>query len=385
MQNIEIFFIIPYIKTFLRKLLSLAERLTSGKSWAIKVTILVFSASLFMSFPSYEGLADNLKSGRALDVALQIENLQLFWQTRNATNAIFRITVPLIAKLMGLDVFGAYIIQFVSGILIFALSALIVERETKNRTTAFLITLLIGFIYAGIAAFVETRSYYDSVAFLFLLIAMWFRSPFIIGPSILLAAFTDERAVIAAGFVFIWWALHNPSERKGIKPFINVRSLAVLIAIFLYFAARLILMQTYGLISFNEARAEFQVFNQINNAPMGIWTGLEGGWIIILIALGTLLFKKRVLLLFLFLAVIFAQVIGALAVVDITRSMAYLLPALFVAIAILQKETNDDFQTIYLVSAIISLSWLTYYAGGKSSIWLFYPLPIQIIRWVFLM
>ena len=360
----------------------MAERVTSGKYWAIKVTIFVLMASLFMTFPSFQSLSDNLYRGRAVDVAMQIDNLQLYWATHNATNAIFRITVPLIARALGLNVFGTYLMQFLSGILIFLLSALIVERETKNRTIAFFITLLIGFTYAGIAAFVETRAYYDSVAFLFLLAAMWFRSPLVIGPVILFAGFTDERAVIASGFVFLWWMLHEKPNQSTCKSLLNTKSLSVLIATVLYLVIRILLMTSFGLISFNEARGEFELFNQINNAPMGIWTGLEGGWLIVLLALGVLYKQKRSLILLLFAFLISAQIIGALAVVDITRSMAFLLPALFVAILILNRETSDDFSTFYLIAASVSLIWLTYYAGGKSTIWLFYPLPIQVIRMI---
>jgi len=376
------FKILPRLATLRINIIEILEAFINGKHWVIKITMVVFVAALFMAFPSYETLADTLNSGRALDVAMQIEDLRIFWETRNETNAVFRITVPLIAKILGLNVFGAYIIQFISGILIFTLTAVIVERETKNRTTAFIITLLIGFTYGGISAFVELRAYYDAVAILLLLLAIWSRSPFIIAPAVLMACFTDERAVIAAGFVAIWWALQQPIHSKEINLFINLRTIAVVIAVILYLAARLVLMQDFGLSSFNESTGEFQVFNQINNAPMGLWTGLEGGWLIVILSLWTLISKKRLIILITFLLVIFVQIIGALAVVDITRSMAYLLPALFVAIAILQKETSDDLEIVYLISAVISIGWLTYYAGGKSSIWLVYPLPIQVIRWI---
>jgi len=211
-----------------------------------------------------------------------------------------------------------------------------------------------------------------------------FDPPSLIGPAVLLACFTDERAVIAAGFVFVWWAIHNTIQQKEHNIFINVRSFSVMIGLVLYLAARLILMRIYGIRSFTEATGEFQLFNQINNAPMGIWTALEGGWFIVLLALGTLWSKKRYLMFIVFSLLMILQITGALAVVDITRSMAYLLPALFVAVAILEKETNDQLESFYLLSTIVRIGWMTYYAGGKSSIWLFYPLPVQLIRWFFL-
>lgn len=352
-----------------------------GKHWALKIMFISLFLSLLLAFPSYEIMGQQLSKGRSQDLALQIQDLVLFWRNGQASNRMFRITVPVIAKLLGLNLIGTYILQFVSGVLIFLLTALIIERETKSRLISFFVTVLVGAIYAGISGFVETRLYFDSVALLFLLGAMFFRNPFMIGSFSLLAGFTDERAVVAAGFVFIWWAIQAKSNKPEIKAFFNKQSIAVVISVLIYLMIRMLIMRSFNVISYTELQNEFRLFDQINNGPMGIWTGLEGGWLIVGLALVTLLVKKRWVTLLAVLIIGLTQIIVALSVVDITRSMAYLLPLLFLSVAILNKETNDDYVNLSFYSALISLCLLTYYAGGKSSVWLYYPFPVQVIRW----
>lgn len=153
-----------------------------------------------------------------------------------------------------------------------------------------------------------------------------------------------------------------------------------MIALFVYFGIRIFLQQYYGVQTFTEDRSEFFLFDQINNSISGIWSGLEAGWLLVSLAIIAMIIKKRWLALSVFVIVIVTQIIAALAVVDITRSMGYLLPSILVAILILVKEKEVNLEIYVMVACFVSLIALNYGVGGKSSIWLFYPLPIQLIR-----
>lgn len=73
--------------------------------------------------------------------------------------------------------------------------------------------------------------------------------------------------------------------------------------------------------------------------------------------------------------------VASLAVVDISRTTAFLLPALFAGLAILKvSETDANYRRVVLLSSAVSVFWPMYYVGGKSTIWWVYPLPIQMIR-----
>lgn len=143
------------------------------------------------------------------------------------------------------------------------------------------------------------------------------------------------------------------------------------------------LQQRYGIQTWSEAQSEFKFFDQINNFPMGLWCGLEAGWLLIFISNIALIANRRWSTLLLFSFVITVQVVAAMSVVDITRSMGYLIPSLFVALLILVKEKEINLRRLTVIAAITSLIFLNYYAGGKSSIWFNYPLPIQVVRWLF--
>ena len=354
----------------------------SDKYWAYKITLVVLLLSLFFAFPSLGSGNDADLSKRVLAVQSQINDLETFWRTSEPTNAMFRITVPLIAKALGLGLQGTLVLQYLTGILIFLFVALITERETGDRLTAFYLTAMVGLIYPGCAAFLEGRFYFDSFAYLFLIAALWFRSPVIIGPLILLAGFTDERALIAAGFVFLWWVIQSQQEYGKVKSFINIRSMAVLIALLIYVILRLMIQRMFSVQTWSESRGEFLFFDQINNGPMGLWTGLEGGWLLVFLGCVALWLCKKWLVLFSFIGIISIQAVAGLAVVDITRSMGYLLPAVLVALLVLVKEKEIRINSFVMIAALISLLWPAYGAGGNSTIWLFYPFPIQVIRMI---
>lgn len=364
----------------INKINSQLSQILIRKHWLIKVTLFALLVSMFFASPGFTSDESEILTRRATAVTMQIEDLKLFWETSEPTNAMFRITVPLIASVLGISLKGTLILQFITGILIFLLVALLVERETGDRLIAFYATLLVALIYPGTAAFLESRYYFDSFAYLFLLAALWFRSPVSIGFLILLASFTDERALISSGFVFLWWTIKDGEDYSRLKSFLSKRSIAVVIALFVYIGIRFFLQQHYGIQTWSESRGEFLLFDQINNSISGIWSGLEAGWLLIDLALITMIIKKHWLALSVFVVVIAVQIVAALSVVDITRSMGYLLPSILVAILILVKEKEVNLKTYVMAACFVSLIALNYGVGGKSSIWLFYPLPVLILR-----
>lgn len=313
-------------------------------------------------------------------VEAQIENLVEFWETSEPTNAMFRITVPLIARAFQLNLKGTLVLQFATGIMIFYLTAKLVERETRDRLVAFYVTFLVGVIYPGTAAFLETRYYFDSFAYLFLLSAMWIKSPPLISFSCLLAFFTDERALIASGFVFLWWVLQSSGKTPAFKSWFNPRSLAVAITLPVYILVRFYLAHKFQIQTWSESHSEFLLFDQLNNSISGIWSGLEAGWLLVGLAMLALALKRRWLLLISFIIVISVQVVAALSVVDITRSMGYLLPGLLLAVFVLHEAREKNMLKWVQIAAFASLLAINYGIGGKSSIWMFYPLPAQLLR-----
>jgi hypothetical protein len=356
----------------------------SNKYWPLIIVLSTLIISLFFSFPSYQSFEQILKENRPVEVTQQISNLPSYWQTNNGRNTVFRITVPIIAGLVGLDIKGAYGLQFLSGILLFYFVARIAERESKSRVIALFITLSVGGIYAGITSFWEFRATYDGIALLFLVIALWSDSPWIIMPSILLASFTDERAILASSFVFLWWFIREFYKNNSlIKALFNKQTISLIMALAIGLIIRVGITEIYHVTTYVQANKEFLLFNQINMIPMGLWTALEAGWIIVLFAILVLIRKRQYIILGLFTLFILIQSIVALSIIDITRSMAYLLPAYILAYRFIIPELKNDLRLTALYIAALNLFFVNYVASGKSSIWWIYPFPIQLVRWIF--
>jgi dihydrodipicolinate synthase/N-acetylneuraminate lyase len=75
--------------------------------------------------------------------------------------------------------------------------------------------------------------------------------------------------------------------------------------------------------------------------------------------------------------------VASLAVADVTRSMAYCLPAVFVGVAALaSSEGMQQIEQLAAIGAAISLLVPTYYLEGNAGLWWLYPLPVQIVRWL---
>ena len=368
----------------LKKIILICEQFTQSPRWAYKVTLLCLFTSLFLAFPSYENL--DLNGGRLRVVANQKQDIT---SIRNETRALgnnklaFRLFVPLTARLLHLNMIGCLVMQFLAGVILFYLIARIAEDVTHDRVIAMLTGLAVATIFAGVTSFVDLRGVFDGIALCLLMAAMWFRSPPLIALTVFCAAWTDERAFIASGFLFLWWAMRD-SEPDNLRftSFFKLRPLAVVAGSAAYLLGRFYVGSKYGLVAQTDG---ISLTKYLNNAPMGIWTALEGAWIPVLLAAYILYREKKWLEGGLYLAVMCALILAAISVIDMTRSMTYLLPALPISLAVLRSHKRSyDLRFIMLAAAIICILWPTYYAEGKNTIWWFWPLPMQVLRWVFI-
>jgi len=69
----------------------------------------------------------------------------------------------------------------------------------------------------------------------------------------------------------------------------------------------------------------------------------------------------------------------SLLVADTTRSMAYCLPAVFVALTALSPKQTEKLSAI---AAAISVVVPSFYLEGSAGFFWLYPLPLQIARWL---
>jgi hypothetical protein len=227
-----------------------------------------------------------------------------------------------------------------------------------DRITAVATIFGVSAIYAGKAAFLQLGGFFDAFAYFFLTVAIAFRNPLLIAVTVLAASFTDERAMVIAPLVLVYWAVRN-HKAEGPNWF-TAQSVAVVAALVAAVVIRLVLMLGYGL-----------------HIPVG--TGKDAGFDVLLRTLPSFQYEFPHVLAGLWLWPLFACIllvrarwwvtlllmVGGTAaltgvsflVLDVDRSLAYSLPVLFVAMAVaaVRHMALGDARSIAILGLVISL------------------------------
>lgn len=198
------------------------------------------------------------------------------------------------------------------------------------------------------------------------------------------ARWSDERALVASPLLLVssWYFYRAvPNHPVGRRSEINGAVGGMIFGMLAHAFSRLAYSSWAGVPHRYDGNGLGIFLNQMNNMPMGVRTSLERGWIPVAAAM--LIAWRRgwpvwSLCYFCAIGIVLAV---SLAVVDISRTTAFVLPALFASLAILKEsETVENYRRIVFLSSAVSMLWPMYYVGGKSTIWWVYPLPIQVIR-----
>lgn len=363
-------------------LLARLERFTAAPGWLLRGTLLALVVALLGAFPRPEVLLDRDHAPDWAPVLRQAEHPftpQAHPPESHASKLAFRLTVPSVAHVLGLGSAGMKLLEAACGV---ALLALVIHAATcasGDRVVGVLAGLTTAAIHAGVTAFVEHRATFDGVALMFLCAAIALRAAPLVALSVVLAGFTDERALLGAGLLS---ALHLQRPR-GDSPADWPCAVAVGAGCGAYLAIRWVLARTYGLETGGGGIGLGVLLSQVNIAPAGLWSGLEGGWLLVLAAAAGLVLARRWGLL-VWCSAWSGLVAGvALCVHDVTRSMAYLLPVLPLALRLLREsEPPRELRRWALLACLLALACPTYYFAGRSEAWWEYPLPVQLLRYL---
>lgn len=291
----------------------------------------------------------------------------------HASKIAFRLTPPLIAGVLGLQRTGYVVLQGISVVALFFFLARAASRVLHERHDVVLLLIAIAFMFVGNVWVSDVRGIFDGIAFALMAAALATRSGLLL--MVLMGAFfTDERALIASPLILLWHVVAvGPTNSSGRWSAVWPCAGAVV----LYLAARWWLSTYVGL---RIADIPFTaVLSSANLWPFGLWTGLEGLWLLVLAGSLALFIQRRYLMLTMFIASMIAVSFAAFCVIDITRSMAYLFPAVFVGLAIHRGMANVERVRGLLVAAVCLCLVPTYYAEGDRHILLYRSLPARVL------
>lgn len=373
------------------KLLDLTERWTKGRFWVWRVVAITTAVSLFLAFPSYDSLRGEEPGRTWKAVMIKADDLTRdllkdFGPATNPAKVNFRLLMPIVARVTGLGIPGLLALQGLAGVLLFYLITLLAYRATSSRPTAALVTLMTGATYSGITSFVELRGLFDGVSICLLLACLYISNPRLIALLIFAAGWNDERALLAVPLLVVGRLVERQGgQASWWRPFLQGPLLGLYVGCLLHVVSRWYYSTHFGIALPFGGTGPRVLLDQINMIPMGVWTALEGGWLLVPACVLVLYREGRRLIAFLFIAAVAGLLVTALSVVDVSRSTAYCLPAVVVCLSVLgRSERSHDLWRLCCIACCVSLLWPAYYAGGKASIRWQYPLPLQVVRWALL-
>jgi hypothetical protein len=369
---------------------TILEIFLASKHWKLYVVVACVFSILFFSLPYHKRITDELQ--QKPDRYLKWQQLKQhaehpFTQIQAEPNShqaklTFRLTMPLLLRALQYNIVAFYLVQAFLGLIFCWFLADFFAKLLDSRVIAALLTFGIANIYAGASFFIDTLASYDPFAYIFLLLAICYRQPLYIFVLIQLAAWTDERGLVASCLVYLFWYLqiYTPKTNfiRSVLQF-SPPLLAILSSIAVYLLGRFCLGYFLGLHT-PLGNAGFEAFlENIKLTGLGVWTGLEGFWLLILVMFVVLYYTKEYLLLILVLsATIFISLI-AVMVYDITRSIGYLYLLIPIACLILQTRiSKKELYYVLLASIVISFIFPMYVI--KNNITYLEPIYLRVIE-----
>lgn len=310
--------------------------------------------------------------------------------TTHGSKLNYRLTVPLICQPLGIDLRG---LRWVGIALAVASSALLLsffDRLTGDRVAAFWWTLAFCAVPASGRFFLDLHPF-DRFAIFFGIAAIACTSPWLVGLSVFLGAWTDERCLVASIWVLVLHlALGAPR-----------RAAAVPVAWAAYAVTRWWVASTMHLtVSTGGVHAKLLV-QHIDNIPVGTFLSLETGWFLLVAMLSTLLAERGRRLMAVTLAGIVAAGIASCAcVIDLTRSLNHFwiaLPAILAIVITRQRAVWTPSRVrlaglAFAVTALLLPSTECYLSGSPATtdgtggryvlLGMFKPLPVRLVGWM---
>ncbi|MEM6342615.1 MAG: hypothetical protein AAF927_02000 [Bacteroidota bacterium] len=332
--------------------------------WRLYSIVIAFLLSIMFAFPAYDSMlpgAQKVKNHQHLEEQFEypLQNPDASPETHQA-KMVFRLTVPALANISGVRNPKVYILlQHLLGLGFFYFFLLLAERLFEDKVSALLLLLSIVAIYLGKSFFWDIQGWFDGLAFFFLLLSMYTKSPPVQWLCLSIAFWTDERAILASGLIWCWWKIqYYETEKLSFKKLIwpDRITLTFVIAWGAYLALRFWLGHTYGMQTPMGDSGAFG-FQRWEVIVPALFTALEGTWLLFVPLLLGIKINRSYWLLAAIALGFLAVVIPALTVADMTRSLTYCFPIFLIAAYFLKDQVDiQDGQTYLLIIAIIC--WL---------------------------
>lgn len=351
------------------------------KNNVVLALFLAFIA-IFFAFPSYDVavvLNEHDENWNAIFLQGEepfVEHNDLYGSQSHCTNLGFRFVPALILKYMGIrDIPSGLVFQFAAFLLFYYLLVRIFSKIYEDREKIFMYILPITLVMAGHVYASDYRGMFDTLALDFMLIAFLMRKNVFVLIPMLLAYYTDERAIIASPAILLY-RLFELNSYKDFKSFtqgvFKQSNIILIVSWVLYFVIRTLLNMKFGLKT-TDAKLNY-FFDHTWKYFYTFYVGLEGFIIPLILVIGYLIKKKFNTFLGFFLLAYSAVYIAAQAVIDTNRSTSYLVLFLILLLCLFDEYFDKKF--VFKV-----ISWVVLISMAFDD---FMPLLAQLYRMKFI-
>jgi hypothetical protein len=281
----------------------------------------------------------------------------LFDSYSNLAKRDFRITVPILNYFLNLSPVYWIIFQYCIGILFLFLLKFSINRLTKNGVLKNLMFCAFSTLYLVRCFFDDVdHLWFDGFAFLFILIAQQSNSSLVIFFSVILGCFVDERAVFSFLIVFSgYYFAHKKIDTFDFAFFKLARNQwFLLFGLFTYFLIRWFLSINYGLTTPSNGASFSMLKRTIPYFNLGLLSALSGFLFLFIYLLFDFIKNSQFNYIVLILPILVLFLISAM-VADLTRSITYSFPFIFILLKFYLNEQNKHWFTRVSVISVISI------------------------------
>ena len=350
----------------------------------VKTLLFALFVSYFFHFPNYANIPRENPNKVLLEIKESVFHQLDYPPQTHASKKTLRISIPLILKVFGVDsVYGIHVVFCFFNLLFLSALILWMKQETKDAVFSFIFTIGFVCIFPGNAGFCDTKGWGDIIPFTMLLFATISRNPIVIFGALLIALLGDERSVVGAMFIGMWWYWKRPPLKFSfLLSFRHPQIAAIVFAGLAFCAVRLYMVHSLGFENKLGAVGLAILSLPKEYIALGFWSSFEAYWLFALVP-ALYLFHQRLKLhgVVYSVAMVFL-VIAGYTVHDITKSLSYGYLACIFGALFLHRHwgKQKEVQFLVLILALLCLIAPTQHIYGAH--WLYAPFPVWVFEWV---
>ena len=348
----------------------LNNSICSGKYWKLKLislALLLGSLSNFTSFQQraiqdgnllliFQGHAPN--QWHYVHEKKQSPFINHHFKDDHASNAELRLTVPVLANILHLNLRAIILVQYILGLVFLYFIINFAYKIVEDKILVLYFLIAFAGIYPGISMIIDVVGYHDTYAFFFMMAALQTQNPVLVFVLLQMGYWTDERALVNSSYIFLWYfGLNNYNiAKKDRFSFANQLTWIILLSWIVYFIVRTWLKHRLALdISMRGVSFDILLKN-LENFEAKWYVSYESFWLFILLLFSLLLINKERVTFVLLFGAFLCTIVVSFLVDDVARSFGYSFILLLICLKVFKNRMTDaELKLILMAVAMLAL------------------------------